>query len=71
MAIARVKAGDIAGARPCFEAAARALAGRGAEVILLACTELPLAAEGADCPVPLLDASRALARAIVDFSLRR
>jgi len=71
VAIARVKAGDIAGARPCFEEAARALAGRGADVILLACTELPLAAEGAGCPVPLLDASRALARAIVDFSLRR
>ncbi|HEX4943812.1 MAG TPA: amino acid racemase [Usitatibacteraceae bacterium] len=70
-AIARVKAGDVAGARAPFEAAARALAGRGADLILLACTELPLAAEGADSPVPLLDASRALARAVVDFSLRR
>jgi aspartate racemase len=69
-AIARVKAGDAAGARAPFEAAARALADRGAEVILLACTELPLAAEGAQCPVPVLDASRALAEAVVDFSLR-
>jgi aspartate racemase len=70
-AIARVKAGDVAGARAPFEAAARALAGRGAEVILLACTELPLAAEGVDCPVPVLDASRALAEAIVEFAMRR
>ena len=70
-AIARVKAGDAAGARAPFEAAAGALAGRGADVILLACTELPIAAEGARCPVPLLDASRALAEALVDFSLRR
>jgi aspartate racemase len=68
-AIARVKAGDIAGARAPFEAAARALAGRGAQVILLACTELPLAAEGARFPVPVLDASRALAEAVVAFAL--
>ena len=67
-AIARVKAGDAAGARAPFEAAARALAGRGAEVILLGCTELPLAAEGARSPVPILDASRALAQAIVAFA---
>jgi aspartate racemase len=70
-AIARVKAGDAAGARAPFEAVARALADRGADLILLACTELPIAAEGAACPVPLLDASRALAEALVDFSLRR
>lgn len=67
-AIARVKAGDAAGARAPFEATARALAARGAEVILLACTELPLAAEGARSPVPVLDASRALAEAIVAFA---
>ena len=70
-AIARVKAGDAAGARAPFEAAARALAARGAEAILLGCTELPIAAEGARLPVPVLDASRALAEALVDFSLRR
>jgi aspartate racemase len=70
-AIARVKAGDLAGARAPFGSAARALADRGADLILLGCTELPLAAEGAACPVPLLDASRALAEALVDFSLRR
>ncbi len=70
-AIARVKAGDAAGARAPFEAAAGALAARGADVILLACTELPIAAAGARCPVPLLDASLALAEALVDFSLRR
>ncbi len=70
-AIARVKAGDAAGARAPFEAAVRALAARGADLVLLACTELPLAARGAECAVPVLDASRALAQALVDFSLRR
>jgi aspartate racemase len=69
-AIAQVKAGDIAGARAPLEAAAGALAARGADVLLLACTELPLAAEGANFPVPVLDATRALAATIVDFSLR-
>jgi aspartate racemase len=68
VAIARVKAGDAAGARAPFEASARALADRGADVILLACTELPIAAEGARCPVPILDASRALAEAVVAFA---
>lgn len=70
-AIRRVKAGDAPGARAPLEAAVRSLARRGAEVVLLACTELPLAAEGAAPEVPLLDASRALAEALVDFSLRR
>lgn len=69
-AIARVKAGDREGARAPFEAAAKALAARGADLVLLACTELPLAAKGADCPVALLDASQALAQAVVEFSLR-
>ncbi|MGE0357981.1 MAG: aspartate/glutamate racemase family protein [Burkholderiales bacterium] len=70
-AIARVKAGDPAGARAPFEAAARHLAGRGADLLLLACTELPLAARGAQCPVPVLDAGEALAHAVVQHSLRR
>lgn len=67
-AIARVKAGDLEAARAAFEHAARALAARGAEVILLACTELPLAARGAASPVPVLDAGAALAKAAVAFS---
>jgi aspartate racemase len=71
VAIDRVKAGDIAGARAPLEAATRALAARGAEVILLACTELPLAAEGARIPVPVLDASLALAEAVVAFANAR
>jgi aspartate racemase len=68
-AIERVKAGDVAGARAPFEGAAAALAARGADLILLACTELPLAAQGARSPVPLLDAGQALAEAIVAWSL--
>ncbi len=68
-AIERVKAGDIEGARAPFEGAAAALADRGADLILMACTELPLAAGGARSPVPLLDAGQALAEAIVAYSL--
>ena len=68
-AIERVKAGDLASARTAFEGAAAALAKRGVDLILIACTELPLAAAGAHSPVPLLDASRALAEAIVAWSL--
>jgi aspartate racemase len=70
-AIALVKAGNAVGARAPFEAVARALAARGADVLLLACTELPLAAEGATSPVPVLDASRALAEAVVAFANAR
>lgn len=70
-AIACVKAGDIEGARAPFEAAANALAARGADLIVLACTELPLAAHGTSCKTPLLDASTALALAVVDYALGR
>lgn len=68
IAIEAVKSGDAALARDSFEAAARTLARRGADVLVLACTELPIAARHARTPVALLDATRALAEAAVAFS---
>lgn len=62
--IAEVKAGRIGTARPLFEEAAGALRRQGAEAILLACTEIPLAApEGDD----IFDVTAALARSCVAF----
>ena len=45
----------------------RALAGRGADVLLLACTELPIALPAADAawPVPAVDPAVAAARAVI------
>jgi len=67
-AIAAVKAGDRAGAARHFRAAATALRDRGADVLLLACTELPLAAAGSGLEDRCLDANLALAEAIVAWS---
>jgi aspartate/glutamate racemase len=61
-----VKAGDL---RPTIRAHARkaasALARRGAEAIVLGCTELPLVLDSAGVRVPLLDGTEILARAAV------
>jgi aspartate racemase len=45
--------------------AGRMLMGHGAETLILGCTEIPLALQSGDLPVPLVSASEALARAIV------
>ncbi len=49
--------------------AARRLAGEGAELLLLACTELPIALGDGPPAVPAIDATEALARACVRASL--
>ena len=67
-AIAAVKAGDIGTARRHGSAAVQAFRAEGAEVLLLACTELPIALDGA-APADWLDATDALARACVAASL--
>jgi aspartate racemase len=65
-AIAAVKAGDTgSAASDPLVAAARALAGAGADVLLAACTEIPLALTAAQSPVPLLDPTQVLAEAAV------
>jgi aspartate racemase len=62
--VARVKGGDTG---PAARAAAARLAVRlaedGADVVLAACTEVPLVLDGDNCPVPLVDATAALVAA--------
>jgi len=60
-----VKSGELDAARKVFLPVAEAILARGADAIVLGCTELPLIA----CPAPLqarlVDPTDALARAIV------
>jgi aspartate racemase len=61
-----VKAGETgAGARAGMAAIARGLVARGAEVIVAACTEVPLLLSAADIPVPLVDSTDALVRRLL------
>jgi aspartate racemase len=69
-AIAAVKAGDVAAARRSASAAAEGFRAEGAEILLLACTELPIALDGIGGP-QWLDATEALARACVACSSNR
>jgi aspartate racemase len=65
-AIAAVKAGDLApdvGER--LAEAGRALVAAGVDVLLAACTEIPLALPPALAPAPFLDPTQALADAVV------
>ncbi|MDA8521767.1 aspartate/glutamate racemase family protein [Acidovorax sp. NCPPB 4044] len=60
-----VKAGDLELARRCFAEVARSLhAGAGAQVIVMGCTEIPLALDEADVGVALLNPARVLADAL-------
>ncbi|CAN1549353.1 RacX Aspartate racemase [Rhabdaerophilaceae bacterium] len=67
-AIAAVKLGQIERARVSFDVAAARLLETGAERLLLACTELPLAAKGSIYEARCLDATACLAQACVAFS---
>ena len=60
--IAAVKCGDLAAGRRLLRSAARKLASRGAEAIVLACTEVPLVLAADEVPVRMVDATFALAR---------
>lgn len=66
--IGHVKAGDLAQGRAHLRSAADALVRRGAEVLVLACTEIPPALAGVELGVPVVDATAALARAAVAWS---
>ena len=60
--IERMKAGNRTESQRLLSKAARELAGKGAEVIIMGCTEIPPALDGADCGgATLLDATGALA----------
>jgi aspartate racemase len=64
--ISSVKAGDkSASVRACLKNEAEDLVSRGAQAILLACTELPLVMSSGDLNVPVLDTIDVLARAAI------
>lgn len=69
--IEAMKAGDMAASTALLQQAARALAGRGAEALLLGCTEIPLVLNNGNTPVPVVDATAALARRSVAWALAR
>ncbi len=48
--------------------AAQALVQRGAKIVVMACTEIPLALDGQDVDAPLIDATLTLARACVAWA---
>jgi aspartate/glutamate racemase len=52
-----------------FQAAITDLVARGAEVIVLACTEFGMVVEAGDSPVPVIDTPVAHAQAAVDMAL--
>lgn len=69
-AIRAVKAGrPVAEATALLVEASEHLADRGADVLLAACTEIPVALQQGDVETPLLDATLALARAAVETAL--
>ena len=49
--------------RLAYNDAIRRLAARGCDAVALACTEIPLLVRADDCPLPVLDSTRLLARA--------
>lgn len=62
----RIKSGDLGdGSKQTMAALAHRLIGKGAEVIVAGCTEVPLVLEAKDLVVPFIDATEALARACV------
>jgi aspartate racemase len=63
-AVNAIKAGDRSAAtRAALAGEAARLAAEGAQVIIAACTEVPLLLAQGDVPVPLIDSTAALARA--------
>lgn len=71
-AIALVKQDRAREAAPLVEAAIEALTAAGAPIVVLACTELPVAADAAEeRPEACLDATEALARACIQWHQHR
>lgn len=69
--IAAVKASRLDDAAASLSRAAGALASRGASAVVLGCTEIPLVLGAHNTPVPVIDATAALARRAVAWSLAR
>ena len=66
--IRAVKSGDLARAAELLAGAAEALRRRGADAIVLGCTEIPLVLDTARAGLPVIDATAALARRTVVWS---
>ncbi|HEV8312857.1 MAG TPA: amino acid racemase [Burkholderiaceae bacterium] len=69
--IAALKAGELQRGAEQLLAAAQALQQRGAQALVLGCTEIPLVLDAGNAPLPLIDATAALARRAVQWSLHR
>jgi len=67
--IAAIKAGDLQRGAALLQAAALDLARRGAQALVLGCTEIPLVLQSDTAPLPVIDATAALARRAVAWSL--
>lgn len=63
--IEAVKAGQLDAGRARLTEAACALRQRGADALVLGCTEIPLVLDAAACGLPVVDATAALARLVV------
>ncbi len=62
-----IKSGHKEAPRDLLLAASRELIDGGARLLLAGCTEIPLALEKQDLPVPLVDPMEILAQALIDF----
>jgi aspartate racemase len=67
--IAAVKAGDLPQGAQRLARAACALRARGADVVVMGCTEIPLVLDAEAAGLPVVDATAALARQAVAWSL--
>ena len=68
--IYRIKMGEEAkGLSPYFVRASEDLIRKGAQIIIAACTEIPLSITQADIAVPLIDVNQVLAEATVSYAL--
>ena len=68
--IAAVKRGDLEAGGRLLRSAARRLAARGADALVLACTEIPLVLAADDFGIPTVDATAALARHTIGEATR-
>lgn len=67
-ALYRIKAGDLEHGRAAMRSLSEGLLGRGAEVIIAGCTEVPLVLGANDVPVPFIDSTEELARRTVAYA---
>jgi aspartate racemase len=68
---AAAKAADLSAGQALLGQAARALESRGAAALVLGCTEIPVALDAGATSLPLIDATAALARRAVQWSMAR